>query len=75
MERDRERRIGDGLVPAEPLQGTGRAKGSGYSREGLWLLARWALAHEEWARDNALEVIEVIAPDRVDLVRSVIAEH
>lgn len=45
------------------------------AREGLWLLARWALTHEGWARDNALEVIEVIAPDRVELMRSAIAEH
>ncbi|NDL56996.1 hypothetical protein [Phytoactinopolyspora mesophila] len=45
------------------------------AREGLWLLARWALAHEGWARDNALEVIEVIAPDRVELIRSAMAEH
>lgn len=43
------------------------------AREGLWLLARWALAHEGWARDNALEVIEVIAPDRIELIRSALA--
>jgi hypothetical protein len=43
------------------------------AREGLWLLARWALAHEGWARDNALEVIEVVAPDRVELIRSAMA--
>jgi hypothetical protein len=45
------------------------------AREGLWLLVRWALAHEGWARGNALEVIEVIAPDRVELIRSAMAEH
>lgn len=45
------------------------------AREGLWLLTRWALAHDGWARDNALEVIEVIAPEHVDLIRAVIAEH
>lgn len=45
------------------------------AREGIWLLARWALTHEGWARDNALEVIEVIAPDRIELIRSAIAEH
>ncbi|MFC0707739.1 hypothetical protein [Cellulomonas uda] len=43
------------------------------AREGLWLLARWALAHEGWARDNALEVIEVVAPDRIELIRSALA--
>ncbi len=40
------------------------------AREGLWLLTRWALTHDGWGRDNALEVIEVVAPDRVDLIRS-----
>lgn len=42
-------------------------------REGLWLLVRWALAHDGWARDNALEVIEVVASDRVELIRSAMA--
>jgi hypothetical protein len=45
------------------------------AREGLWLLARLALDHEGWARDNALEVIEVIAPARIDLIRSAMAER
>lgn len=45
------------------------------AREGLWLLARWALTHQGWARENAVEVIEIIAPDRVGLIRSAIAEH
>jgi hypothetical protein len=40
------------------------------AREGLWLLARWALTHDGWARDNALEVIEVVAPDRVEMIRA-----
>jgi hypothetical protein len=40
------------------------------AREGLWLLASWALAHDGWARDNALEVIEVVAPDRVEVIRA-----
>jgi hypothetical protein len=40
------------------------------AREGLWLLARWALVHEGWARENAMETIEVVAPDRVELIRS-----
>lgn len=44
------------------------------AREGLWLLVRWALTHEAWARDNALEVIEVIAPERVSVLRSAVAE-
>lgn len=42
------------------------------AREGLWLLTRWALTHDGWGRDNALEVIEVVAPDRADLIRSAI---
>lgn len=41
--------------------------------EGLWLLACWALAHEGWAQDNALEVIEVIAPERVDAIRAALS--
>lgn len=45
------------------------------AREGLWLLVRWALTHEGWARDNALEVIEVIDPDRVEFIRSAVVEH
>lgn len=45
------------------------------AREGFWLLARWALSYEGWSRDNALEIVEVIAPDRVGFVRSLIAGH
>lgn len=56
-----------GASPTDPLlQGRCRDR----AREGLWLLARWALTHEGWGRDNALEVIEVVAPDRVGLIRS-----
>jgi hypothetical protein len=40
------------------------------AREGLWLLASWALTHDGWARDNVLEVIEVVAPDRVEMIRA-----
>lgn len=40
------------------------------AREGLWLLARWALTHQGWERDNALDVIEVIAPERAEMIRS-----
>lgn len=43
------------------------------AREGLWLLARWVLTHEGWARDNALEVIEVIAPERAALIRAALS--
>jgi hypothetical protein len=42
------------------------------AREGLWLLVRWALTHDGWARDNVLEVIEVIAPERVQTMRAVL---
>ena len=45
------------------------------AREGLWLLVGWAIAHEGWARENAMEVLDVIAPDRVHLVRSAINAH
>jgi len=37
------------------------------AREGLWLLVRWALTYDGWARDNALEVV---APERVEMVRA-----
>jgi hypothetical protein len=40
------------------------------AREGLWLLARWALTHQGWERDNVLEVIEVIAPERAEMIRA-----
>jgi hypothetical protein len=43
------------------------------AREGYWLLARWALAHQGWVRDSALETIEKIAPDGVELIRSATA--
>lgn len=39
-------------------------------REGLWLLARRALTHDGWARDNALEVLELVAPERVGVIRA-----
>lgn len=58
-------------VTDSSLQGRCRDR----AREGLWLLARWALTHEGWARDNAMEVIEVIAPDHVELLRSVMPER
>jgi hypothetical protein len=45
------------------------------AREGLWLLARWALTHEGWARDNALEVIEVVAPECAGLIRAALSAH
>lgn len=44
------------------------------TREGLWLLARWAIVHDGWGRDNALEVIEVVAPHFADLIRDAIVE-
>ena len=56
-----------GVSVTDPaLQGRCRDR----AREGLWLLARWALTHEGWERDNVLEVIEVIAPEWVDLIRA-----
>jgi hypothetical protein len=42
------------------------------AREGLWLLARYALTEEGWGRDNVLEVIEVIAPEHVEMIRAAI---
>ena len=39
------------------------------AREGLWLLARWALTHSGWERDNALEVIGVVAPESIEPIR------
>jgi hypothetical protein len=43
--------------------------------EGVWLLARWAVTHEGWARDNVLEVIEVVAPERVGVIRAALSSH
>lgn len=42
------------------------------AREGLWLLARWALTHDGWGRDNALEVIGIIAPHLCAPIRSAV---
>jgi len=42
------------------------------AREGLWLLVRCALDADGWGRDNLLEVIEVIAPERFEMVRAAI---
>lgn len=39
-------------------------------REGLGLLARRAFTHDGWARDNALEVLEVVAPERIGIIRA-----
>lgn len=39
------------------------------TREGLWLLTQWAITHTGWSRDNALEIIELIAPDHLNLIR------
>jgi hypothetical protein len=45
------------------------------AREGLWLLARRALTQEGWARDNVLEVIEAVAPDWYEQVRSAVSSQ
>lgn len=59
--------IVQGSSPTDPmLQGRCRAR----AREGLWLLAAWAVGHDGWMRQNALEVIELVAPDRVDMIRT-----
>lgn len=42
------------------------------AREGIWLLAHWAHRHDGWARDNALEVIEAVAPDRGHMIRKAV---
>lgn len=39
------------------------------AREGLLLLTRWVLLHEGWDRENALAVIDVVAPDRAGFIR------
>jgi hypothetical protein len=62
--------IVDGVSETDStLQARCRARAS----EGLWLLARWALTHQGWERDNALEVIEVIAPERAEMIRAALA--
>ncbi|MCP3976026.1 MAG: hypothetical protein GY720_16215 [bacterium] len=45
------------------------------AREGLWLLVRCALAADGWGRDNLLEVIGVIAPERIEMIRAAIDEQ
>ena len=45
------------------------------AREGLWLLVHRALNQDGWGRDNALEVIGVIAPERIEMIRDVIDVH
>ena len=40
------------------------------AREGLWLLVQRAATHDGWARENVLEVIEVIAPERIEMIRA-----
>lgn len=40
------------------------------AREGVWLLAHWALLHEGWTRDNALEIIDTISPDQAKIIRA-----
>lgn len=42
------------------------------AREGLWLLVHRAVNEDGWRRDNALDVIEVIAPERIGMIRDVI---
>lgn len=42
------------------------------AREGLWLLVGCARAADGWGRDNILEVLEVLAPDRTDEIRAVV---
>ena len=44
------------------------------AREGFWLLVSRAAESDGWARDNLLEVIDVIAPERAPLVRAVLSE-
>lgn len=45
------------------------------THEGLWLLTQWAINHDGWSRDNAMEVIEIIAPDHAALLRQTISDH
>jgi len=33
------------------------------------------LTHDGWARDNVVEVLEVIAPDRIAMLRAAIDAH
>jgi hypothetical protein len=42
------------------------------AREGLWLLVHRALSQDGWARDNALEVIGIIAPEHIGMIRDAI---
>jgi hypothetical protein len=50
------------------LQGKVRTR----AREGLWLLVGIALRSDGWVRDCVLDVIQVIAPERMDLIGAAI---
>lgn len=50
-----------------------RARCHARALEGFWLLVQWANQHQGWDRESALEVIEAVAPDRVDFVRRAIS--
>jgi hypothetical protein len=50
------------------LQGRVRSR----AREGLWLLVRIALTSDGWIRDHVLDVIEVIAPEQMNVLRDAI---
>lgn len=45
------------------------------TREGLWLLTQWAATHSGWSKDNALEIIELVAPDHLNLIRQAVTER
>lgn len=61
--------IVSGMSPTdETLQARCRLR----AREGLWLLVHRALTQDGWGRDNALEVIGVIAPERIEMIRDAI---
>lgn len=58
-----------------PTNPTLRTRCHQRTREGLWLLTQWATTHTGWSRDNALEIIELIAPDHHNLIRPAITER
>ena len=44
------------------------------AREGFWLLVSYALQHDGWARENVIEVLEVVAPERIAGLRDALSE-
>lgn len=45
------------------------------AREGLWLLIRCATEAGGWERENLLEVLETVAPERIESIRAALRDE